>query len=168
MQGERIGLIGLGLLGAAIAEQLSASGFSVFGFDIDDQRLAAFSRSGGESGESAADVVGTCTRIVLSLPDSTVVRGVLEEIEPARLAGRLVMDTTTGAPEDAAAFGRVLEAAGGHYLDTTIGGSSDQVRNREAIIIAGADSDALIGACRCFAAWDGWSFTRARAAAARA
>lgn len=143
MPADRIGLIGLGLLGSAIAERLHACGFSVHGFDIDNQRLAAFSRSGGESGESVEDVVRTCDRIVLSLPDSTVVTGLLEAIDPACLAARHVMDTTTGAPEDAAAFGRILEAAGGHYLDTTIGGSSDQVRRHEAIVIAGGDSGAL-------------------------
>lgn len=143
MPSDRIGLIGLGLLGGAIAGRLHASGFSVRGFDIDDQRLAALSRDGGESGASAEDVVRTCTRVVLSLPDSSVVKGLLEVIDPACLAGRLVMDTTTGAPQDAVSFGHILEAAGGHYLDTTIGGSSDQVRRHEAIVIAGGDAEAL-------------------------
>ncbi len=143
MPAESIGLVGLGLLGTAIAERLLASGFAVLGFDKEEERLANLVTIGGEPVGSATEVARSCMRLVLSLPDSTVVRGVLEEIDAAALSGRLVMDTTTGAPEDAAAFGRILEARGGRYLDTAIGGSSDQVRRREAIVIAGGDADAL-------------------------
>lgn len=143
MPAESIGLVGLGLLGTAIAERLLASGFAVLGFDKEEERLANLVMIGGEPVGSATEVARSCMRLVLSLPDSTVVRGVLEGIDAAALSGRLVMDTTTGAPEDAAAFGRILEARGGRYLDTAIGGSSDQVRRREAIVIAGGDADAL-------------------------
>lgn len=140
---SRIGVIGLGLLGSAIAERLLASGFDVLGFDISTQRMASLDSAGGSRAESAAEVANACGHLVLSLPDSGVVRTVLEEIPFGCLAGRLVMDTTTGAPSDSVAFGRMLEAAGGHYLDTPVGGSSDQVRRQEAIVIAGGDDAAL-------------------------
>lgn len=143
MSADRVGLIGLGLLGTAIAERLQAAGLKVFGFDVDARRQTALGEAGVELGESAADVALACEKIVLSLPDSKVVRGVLEEIGTDRLSGQILLDTTTGAPSEARAFGEMLETVGGHYLDTTVGGSSEQVRLGEAIVLAGGDAVAL-------------------------
>ena len=140
---SRIGVIGLGLLGSAIAERLLDSDFDVLGFDVDSERVAGLASAGGSGAGSAEEVAAACRRVVLSLPDSRVVRAVLEGIPAQSLTGRLVMDTTTGAPSDAVAFGRMLHALEGHYLDTPIGGSSEQVRQRDAIVIAGGDAAAL-------------------------
>lgn len=143
MATQPIGLIGLGLLGAAIAERLLDSGFAVRGFDIAERRRAILAGIGGEVLDSAAEVARASAPIVLSLPESATVREVLARIDPSFLARRVVLDTTTGPPGDAVRFGRLLEACGGSYLDTTIGGSSDQVRQGEAIVMAGGEAEAL-------------------------
>ncbi len=143
MPAARVGLIGIGLLGSAIAERLLASGVAVHGFDIDPRGRERLAAAGGTVGESAPAVFRECADLFLSLPDSVVVGIVLDSIDRACLAGRTVMDTTTGAPRDAARFGQEVAAAGGCYLDTTVAGSSEQVRQREAIVIAGGERAAL-------------------------
>lgn len=108
---------------------------------------------GGNVQSSANEVARGSGRIILSLPDSRIVGQVLAGIEPACLTDRIVMDTTTGSPEAAASFCRRLEACGGTYLDTTVGGSSNQVRQGEAIVMAGGDEQALeasLPVLRCF------------------
>ena len=140
---QRIGLIGVGLLGTAIAERLLASGYRVHGFDVDSSRRSNLARLGGSPEPSAEDVAAICGSILLSLPDSEIAAEVLRQIGPALLPGSTIMDTTTGAPEDAVVFGNALARRGRHYLDTTVGGSSDQVRKRDAIVIAGGDERAL-------------------------
>ena len=143
MAPRSIGLIGLGLLGSAIAERLVGSGYSVRGFDIDESRRANLDALGGSPERSAEEVARKCDSLLLSLPDSGVVASVLARIDSALRTGSTIMDTTTGAPEDAVAFGEALARNGRHYLDTTVGGSSDQVRRHEAIVIAGGNEAAL-------------------------
>ena len=124
---QHIGLIGSGLLGSAIAERLIGAGFAVHGFDPDESRQTHLSRLGGIVEHSARHVARRCGRLILSLPDSSVAGNVLQKIDSALLPAATIMDTTTGAPDDAVRFGAKLAARGRFYLDTTVGGSSDQV-----------------------------------------
>jgi 3-hydroxyisobutyrate dehydrogenase-like beta-hydroxyacid dehydrogenase len=132
-----VGLVGLGLLGGALAERLLAAGHAVLGFDVDPARGAALRARGGRTAKDAAGVAAACRRILLSLPDSRVARTVLHGMDGRLGAGRIVVDTTTGTPGDAARTGAWLAARGAAYLDATISGNSDQVRKREVVVLAG-------------------------------
>ena len=132
------GMIGLGLLGSAMAARLMDCGWSVTGFDIDPARVAA----GGTAAASAAAVARQCRLVVLSLPHSGVSASVLEGLAPALSPGSLVVDTTTGDPEAIAAFGRQLAEKGIRYVDATIGGSSRQARSGEVIAMCGGEEAA--------------------------
>jgi 3-hydroxyisobutyrate dehydrogenase-like beta-hydroxyacid dehydrogenase len=59
------------------------------------------------------------------------------------VAGRIVVDTSTGDPERAAATGRRLAERGICYLDATISGSSRQVREGQAVVLAGGPAAAF-------------------------
>ncbi|MBY0396396.1 MAG: NAD(P)-binding domain-containing protein, partial [Thermoleophilia bacterium] len=127
-----IGLVGLGLMGEAIAVRLIAGGHRVVGHDIAPSRRHAFQALGGEVAEGPADVAATCVRMMLSLPGSPEVAAVLAAMEPALRAGQIVLDTTTGDPEVAEAAADRLSGRGVSYLDASISGSSVQVRTVEA------------------------------------
>ncbi|MEK6238821.1 MAG: NAD(P)-dependent oxidoreductase [Planctomycetales bacterium] len=144
---RRVGLIGLGLLGSALAERLLAAGFDVIGFDLDPPRRESFARRGGQAAESVVEVADQSTRIFLSLPNSDVVAAVVDELLPALPAGALLIDTTTGQPEAAAARGRELASRGIGYLDATVAGSSEQTRRGEVLVMVGAEPEHL-EACR--------------------
>ena len=135
--GETIGIIGTGLMGTAIGERLRAAGFGVLGFDRDPARLAA---SGVTAVESAAMVADSCRGVVLSLPDSAVVKSVVEEMNGHLREGSLVLDTSTGEPRDAEGFARRLRSQGVAYLDATVSGSSEQVRRGEALCMVGGEA----------------------------
>ena len=137
---ETIGLIGAGLLGSALADRLLAAGFGVLGFDIDVERRQALETAGGKAAGCASDVAGACSRILLSLPNSDIAAGVLDEIAPVQ--GSTIIDTTTGDPEVMQGFGESLAARGVDYIDASVGGSSRQVRNGEAIVLAGGTAGA--------------------------
>ena len=134
---EPVGLIGLGLMGMALAQRLRGSGFEVRGYDIDSARNALLIASGGKIAVGVADVASACGRLLLSLPDSDVVEAVLAEMGPSLVAGRIILDTSTGDSERAAAVGRQLAERGIDYLDATISGSSQQVREGQAVVLAG-------------------------------
>jgi 3-hydroxyisobutyrate dehydrogenase-like beta-hydroxyacid dehydrogenase len=135
--GETVGLIGTGLMGTAMVERLLAAGFRVLGWDCDAARLAA---SGAEAANSAAMVAASCRGVVLSLPDSVVVDGVLREMRGHLREGSVILDTSTGEPRHAEEFARRLRASGVAYLDATISGNSEQVRRGEALCMVGGDA----------------------------
>jgi 3-hydroxyisobutyrate dehydrogenase-like beta-hydroxyacid dehydrogenase len=134
---EPVGLIGLGLMGMALAERLRGGGFDVWGYDMDPGRNALLAAAGGKPASISVDVVRACRRILLSLPDSDVVDAVLVDLDPFLAAGQIIIDTSTGDPQRAADTGRRLAKRGVDYLDATISGSSQQVRDGQAVVLAG-------------------------------
>ena len=140
---KTVGLIGLGLVGAAVARRWIALGWTVVGYDVNAERRSEFHALGGESASGPADVARRCRTVVLSLPDSQVVAGVVTEFEDALRAGDLVIDMTTGRPEDTLALAERLEKRGAVLVDATIVGSSQQIADGAAVVLAGGPSDAV-------------------------
>ncbi len=138
-----VGLIGIGLVGTALAERFLAAGRTVLGFDIDPSALSRFERLGGRPATGPIDVVEHCDRVVLSLPNSAIVAAIIDLVAPSLRSGQTLIDTTTGAPDDAVAAGEILKGRGVVYLDATISGSSEQVRRGEAVVIVGGDAAAV-------------------------
>jgi 3-hydroxyisobutyrate dehydrogenase-like beta-hydroxyacid dehydrogenase len=149
-----VGLIGLGLMGTALAERFLQSGFAVVGFDVASERRILLTSAGGTATASAAEVVAVCDRIVFSLPTSDIVASVTDQVASTLRPGVTIVDTTTGAPDSAARLGADLAARGVRYLDATVVGSSEQVRQRDVIVLVGGDR-AAADACQdlfdCFA-----------------
>lgn len=133
---DRIGIIGLGLVGSALAERLISAGYSVAGYDTHPMQNEALSRLGGRPLTSAAEVTKSCQTILLSLPTSDIAAAVIEEVKPL-LPGKTVLDTTTGQPETMASIGQQLADIGCDYLDATIAGSSSQIRNGDVVVMLG-------------------------------
>lgn len=141
---KSIGLIGIGLLGSAIAERLLARGWRVIGFDRDPAPMEMLSTRGGVPVESAAAVFRRCDQVMLALPDADIVRNLLEEEVASELrAGQFVIDSSTGAPHVVAALGERLAKKGVTYLDATVAASSEQMRNSEAVLLIGGPPDAV-------------------------
>lgn len=137
---EVIGLIGLGLVGAALAERLLASGYRVVGYDTEAAKRAALVVAGGEEALSPAEVAGEASRVLLSLPTSRIVRQVVEGengILSAICCPKTIIDTTTGDPNETEALAAQLAEQGIAYLDATLSGSSEQVRQRTATLMVG-------------------------------
>ena len=145
---KRIGVIGLGLLGTAISERLLEHGFDVLAWnrtrDKADPLLALGARW---SDNPLAD----CDRVIISLYTSDIVKTVLTQLlddSVARrgteeLRGKILIDTTTGAPEQSAAMSDHLASLGIQYLDAPISGSSEQTRRGEATMMVGGEREAF-------------------------
>ena len=75
---KKVGLVGIGLVGKAIAESLLKAAFEVVGFDIDPERCAELKKLGGKCASSPAEIAGQVERVVFSLPDTKAVQQVVE------------------------------------------------------------------------------------------
>lgn len=141
-----IGLVGVGLLGNALASRLILAGFPVTGWDVNADARRGLEELGGTVASGVVDAM-SCPRVFLSLPHDGIVAEVLAESADVLEAGTLVIDTTTGDPDSQAAAGAGLAERGVAYLDATIAGSSRHVREGSAVVMAGGDAGAF-AACR--------------------
>lgn len=146
MADKTLGLIGLGLVGSALFERFRAAGFQVCGCDIDAETMTALREKGLEICHSPHEVAECARRILLSLPNSNIVDlvvegpdGILESSRPKDI----IIDTTTADPEMSTTLASRLRAKDIHFLDATILGSSQQIRDGEVLITAGGDPDIL-------------------------
>ena len=130
-------------MGSALAARLSAAGAAVVGFDVAADKRKPIARSGVAVASSLDETIGNAGSIVLCLPNSDVVEQVLSSLEPSLAAGSIILDTTTGDPEQVASFGPRLAARGVEYVDATVGGSSEQARQGEAIAMVGGPRESF-------------------------
>ena len=122
-----MGVVGLGLLGRAIAERLAFAGFAVVGYDRSADVMRAFE---GRASEQAL----RASRIVLAVFDSADAEQVV-----AASSARLYLDCTTGDPARVEALAAGLAQRGAHYVEAPLSGSSDAVRRGEALMLVGGD-----------------------------
>ena len=140
-----IGLIGIGLVGSAIAERLQADGFNIVGFDIDRAKCEQLEQLGAVAVDSPAQVAEQAERVILSLPDSEVVLRIIEGpngILGAKKLPEYIIDTTTGEPDKTAELAKRLAGRGVYFLDAPFSGSSQQVRDKEIVFMVGGDKSA--------------------------
>lgn len=149
-QAEEIGLVGIGLVGLALAEHLIGAGFRVVGCDIDPDRRKALERLGGVPVEQPVEVAERCRRIFLALMTSDIVTRVVEG-EAGLLSSsakpRCIIDTSTGDPSATEALARRLSERDVGYLDATISGSSQQIREKRGVFLVGGETELFV-ACR--------------------
>jgi 3-hydroxyisobutyrate dehydrogenase-like beta-hydroxyacid dehydrogenase len=145
---ERIGVIGLGLMGTALTERLLEHGYCVTVWNRTRERAVPLIAKGAEWSDSP---LADCQRVILSLYTTQVVEQVLERFQAGLHPGLIIVDTTTGQPDQTAALGGRLATLGVHYLDAPISGSSRQTRDGEATVIVGGAPCHFRGVCRSLA-----------------
>ena len=137
-----VGLIGIGLLGQALAHRLIGAGFDVVGFDVDPAKNAKLAEQGGTSAPSIADLAQRCEPIVLAVFSTDQVEQVTErELLPALGAGsqKIILCASTCDPDRIAALGERVTARGLRLLETPISGASGQVARGEGVGLIGGD-----------------------------
>ena len=148
---RNIGLVGLGLVGSAMAERLKADRFNVVGFDIDPAKCEQLEQLGGLAVNSPAQVAEQADRIILSLTDTDAVLKVVEGpggiLETkgrggSRTVPAYIIDTTTGEPDKTVALAKRLAEQDVYFLDAPFSGSSRQVRDKEVVFMVGGEKAA--------------------------
>ena len=147
----QVGIIGLGIMGGAIAKNLSAAGWQVIGHDIDRARCAEAKAAGVEIVGDAAAVAAKAANILVSLPKPEALTATVEAILAAKLPRRVVAELSTFALDDKAAAEQQLRAAGHVMLDCPLSGTGSQARTKDLVIYASGDAQAINGLMPLFA-----------------
>jgi 3-hydroxyisobutyrate dehydrogenase-like beta-hydroxyacid dehydrogenase len=140
-QHQTIGIIGLGLMGSAMAFRLREHKIPIVGFDISFERQSEAFIQGVQVLGSAREVAVASKTIIFCLPDHLVVTRVLEELEGALMPGTIVMDTTTGDPRSSELAFHFLSELGCSYLDVAISGNSDQLKLGDVLAMVGGETN---------------------------
>jgi 3-hydroxyisobutyrate dehydrogenase len=150
---ERVGLIGLGQMGAPMARNLARAGFSLAVADTSADAVARF--ESGTSCEVPSDLkaLGAACRVVITmLPDGAAVRRVVlgesgkdgDDCLAAGLArGAIVIDMSSSSPVGTRELGKALEAQGIALVDAPVSGGVRKAVDGSLAIMAGGDPTAI-------------------------
>jgi L-threonate 2-dehydrogenase len=137
-----VGIIGLGIMGGAMAETLLAAGFAVCGYDPAPAASRRLRRAGGRPLGSSVAVATEAAILISSLPSSAALEAAVEGICLAkRRAGerRIVIETSTLPIADKHHARTCLARAGWTALDCPISGTAVRLKERAWTIFASGD-----------------------------
>ncbi len=143
---NKIGFIGLGVLGSAMAGNLIKSGFQVIGYDIEADKLAALLEAGGEAAASPKDVAGKADAVILCLPTA----GVLAEVVSGDNGlihggpeGQVVIEVSTLAIADKETAREALAGVGKTLLDCPVSGNRILALKKQLTSFGSGERDAF-------------------------
>jgi 3-hydroxyisobutyrate dehydrogenase len=138
---ERVGVIGLGNIGGAIAANLVADGHSVTVTDVDPDRASAV--VGADAVGDVAAVAAASEITITSLPTPEAVAGVTDHWATAAAAGAILLDISTSAPATNGELAARLEGSGHHFVEAPLTGGAIGAQNRSLVFMVGGDDEAV-------------------------
>ncbi len=138
-----IGVVGLGIMGGAIARNLKAAGWRVVGYDIDAARNAELKAVGIEIAPSAGELARATLTILASLPEPRALEATVRKIVAAGLERRILIEMSTFALDDKEKAECALRAAGHVMLDCPLSGTGAQAKTKDLVVYASGDSAAI-------------------------
>ena len=122
----QVGIVGLGVLGSAIAEVLLANKFRVAGYDTDATKARNLDARGLTRAASARDLVSGADTVLTCLPTAEALEAATSDnqgIVSPDLAGKIVIETSTLPIPDKEAARLRVETAGAGMLDCPLSGN---------------------------------------------
>jgi len=138
-----VGIIGLGIMGGAIARNLVDRGWRVIGFDTDAARRAELASANVTIAGNASQVARDAPVIMTSLPTPAAVADVAHEIANSGQSPRIVIELSTLSIADKLRFESILKKAGHIALDCPLSGTGAQAKVRDLVVYASGDSHAI-------------------------
>lgn len=139
----RVGVIGLGNIGGAIAANLVADGDEVWVADADPERTAIE----GTRAVTVAEVAAAGEITITSLPTTGVVAAVAGEWATFAKPGSVLLDLSTSSPEGNRALAAALAATGHHFVEAPLTGGAVGAQKRALVFMVGGD-EGPVARCR--------------------
>lgn len=137
-----VGIVGLGIMGSAMSENLVKAGFKVIGYDIELAKTQALAGSGGVGANSPRQVAEQADIVVTVLPSVAILHEVLTAENGFIAAGNrrlIVADCGTFDIADKQRCRTALAAAAMDMLDCTISGTGSQAKTKDLVVYASGD-----------------------------
>ncbi len=144
----KVAIIGFGEVGGIFARDLLALGAEVAAFDIDAQAQARAAEAGVAAAD-AADAVGNASMVFVCVTAGSVMAA-MRSLEGALGGAPFVVDVNSIAPETKAGAARLIEAAGGRYVEAAVMASVPPKRLRTPMLLGGPHVAAFMAAAAGF------------------
>ncbi|OUL73702.1 NAD(P)-dependent oxidoreductase [Paraburkholderia hospita] len=139
----RIGYIGLGAMGGALARHLIGK-FPLSVFDLNQKAVESFVELGATATATPAELARSSDVILLCLPRSSDVQAALfgpNGVAEGLSAGKIVVDQTSGVPSETRGFARHLEEMDVSLFDAPVSGAmATAIAGTISIIASGPDA----------------------------
>jgi 3-hydroxyisobutyrate dehydrogenase-like beta-hydroxyacid dehydrogenase len=142
MAGRHIGIVGLGIMGSAIARNLIAAGHSISGFDTDPGKMERLRSDGVIGCGSAAEAARGADLVLTSLPTVDALDATVANLVAAPQPDLVVAELSTMPIEVKQAAHDRLQAAGVILLDCPLSGTGAQAVTRALALYASGDEAA--------------------------
>jgi putative dehydrogenase len=148
---KTVGIIGLGIMGGAIARNLVERGWRVIGFDADPAKNAELAQAKVAIASDVAALTRDAPIIMTSLPTPAAVHKVAQEIASSGQPPKIVIELSTLSLADKLRFGAILGASGHTALDCPLSGTGAQAKLRDLVVYASGDAKAIDNCMALFA-----------------
>jgi 6-phosphogluconate dehydrogenase len=150
MKGYNYGMVGLGVMGRNLLYNIADNGFSVAGFDLDEEKVqqlhsdatSEMQIKGTGSLEEFVAVLETPRKIILMVPAGKPVDAVLENISPLLSKGDIVIDAGNSYFKDTDRRISEMASKGLHFMGIGVSGGEKGARKGPSIM-PGGDSEAF-------------------------
>jgi putative dehydrogenase len=143
MAKKTVGIVGLGIMGGAFAQNLLAAGWRVVGYDIDPGRRRALARRGVEIAPDAGTLAAGAPTIITSLPKPAALDATVKDIVRANVRRRVIVEASTFMLADKERAERALSEAGHVMLDCPVSGTGAQAKIKDLLIYASGDGKTI-------------------------
>lgn len=148
MKARRIGFIGIGVMGSAMARHLAAAGHTLTLYDLDAKaaRKAARAISGAAVAKSPRNVGETSDIVITMLPNGEAVRACVEAddgLAAGMRPGTLLIDCSSAEPWLTRATATILAERGIEMIDAPVSGAQEGAEAATLVFMCGGSDDAL-------------------------
>tara|TARA_R110002095_G_scaffold210948_1_gene198593 strand:- start:10349 stop:11251 length:903 start_codon:yes stop_codon:yes gene_type:complete len=143
---KKIAIIGIGLMGGAMAQSLRRSGFNVIGYDVSGETVQKLIDNGVPATTDISEAVGSADVIISSLPNSEIVRsawmtkgGVLDHAKK----GAVVIEMSSIDPDTMKALASACVDKGLSALDVPVSGGPGEAANGKLVLMIGGEDSTI-------------------------
>ncbi|GGB03765.1 NAD(P)-dependent oxidoreductase [Puia dinghuensis] len=145
MSKTNIGWIGLGTMGAPLAQRLLDAGHPVTGYNRSKEKEAALKAAGASIASTPAEALTNTDILFLMVSDDRAIWDVFsgdDGLLSAKASGKLIINMSTVSPAISRDFATVCREQGNEYLDAPVSGSVKQAQEGQLVIMVGGTAAA--------------------------
>lgn len=139
----KIGVVGIGKMGAAIAERLMELGHEVTVWNRSAGKAAALVKAGASAAKTPAELAGRCEVILSILTDAAAIAAAYDGKDgllSANIAGKLFIEMSTVRPDTQKALAARINAKGAAIIDCPVGGTVGPAKDGKLFGFAGGEA----------------------------
>lgn len=138
----RVGLLGVGLMGSAMAGRLLDQGFAVIAWDRDSEHVRALEGRGGEPAETPSEVVRGAGVVITMLPTAEVIRDLVEPLLDDWPEGTIWLQMSSVGAAEADQLTQAAEKHAVSLVDAPVSGSTHPAEEGQLTILASGPESA--------------------------